>query len=155
MIFWLHWKLARQLFSNVFPPLMREISHAWRDFFLFMWEILHACRESGRNSVQAGDSLSMRESWKPWLKGFFNHKFWFLHYFISKGWTVWIGIKRKLTMGVFLHFLEISVLKMINRIILLYQIYTLKVVGFKFFKESSIFLNLPTIIKFLFLLISP
>ena len=34
-------------------------------FFSFMWEILHACRESGRNSVQAGDSLSMRESWKP------------------------------------------------------------------------------------------
>ena len=36
-------------------------------FFSLMWEILHACRESGRNSVQAGDSLSMRESWKPWL----------------------------------------------------------------------------------------
>ena len=34
-------------------------------FFSFMWEILHACRESGRNCVQAGDSLSMRESWKP------------------------------------------------------------------------------------------
>ena len=30
-----------------------------------MREILHAWRESGRNSVQAGDSLSMRESWKP------------------------------------------------------------------------------------------
>ena len=50
----------------MFSPLMREILHAWRDFFSFMWEILHACRESGRNSVQAGDSLSMRESWKPW-----------------------------------------------------------------------------------------
>ena len=37
-------------------------------FFSLMWEILHACRESGRNSVQAGDSLSMRESWKPWWK---------------------------------------------------------------------------------------
>ena len=36
-------------------------------FFSFMWEILPACRESGRNSVQAGDSLSMRESWKPWI----------------------------------------------------------------------------------------
>ena len=36
---------------------------AW--FFSLMWEILHAYRESGRNSVQAGDSLSMRESWKP------------------------------------------------------------------------------------------
>ena len=35
---------------------MREILHAWRDFFSFMWEILHACRESGRNSVQAEDS---------------------------------------------------------------------------------------------------
>ena len=34
-------------------------------FFSLMREILHACRESGRNSVQAGDSLSMRESWKP------------------------------------------------------------------------------------------
>ena len=46
--------------------------------FSFMWEILHACRESGRNSVQAGDSLSMRESWKPWVicnKNFTNlHK---------------------------------------------------------------------------------
>ena len=37
-------------------------------FFSLMWEILHACRESGRNSVQAGDSLSMRESWKPCIK---------------------------------------------------------------------------------------
>ena len=37
-------------------------------FFSLMWEILHACRESGRNSVQAGDSLSMRESLKPCLK---------------------------------------------------------------------------------------
>ena len=37
-------------------------------FFSLMWEILHASRESGRNSVQAGDSLSMRESWKPWIK---------------------------------------------------------------------------------------
>ena len=27
--------------------------------------MLHAWRESGRNSVQAWDSLSMRESWKP------------------------------------------------------------------------------------------
>ena len=33
--------------------------------FSFMWEILHACRESGRNSVKAGDFLAMRESWKP------------------------------------------------------------------------------------------
>ena len=44
---------------------MREILYAWRDFFSLMREILHSCRESGRNSVQAGDSLSMRESWKP------------------------------------------------------------------------------------------
>ena len=36
-------------------------------FFSLMWEILQACRESGRNRVQAGDSLSMRESWKPWV----------------------------------------------------------------------------------------
>ena len=49
----------------MFFPLMREILHAWRDFCSLMWEILHACRESGRNSVLAGDSLSMRESWKP------------------------------------------------------------------------------------------
>ena len=35
--------------------------------FSLMREILHAWRESGRNSVQAGDSLSMRESWKPWV----------------------------------------------------------------------------------------
>ena len=34
-------------------------------FFSLMQEILHSWRESGRNSVQAGDSLSMRESWKP------------------------------------------------------------------------------------------
>ena len=33
-----------------------------------MREILHAWRESGRNSDQAGDSLSMRESWKPCFK---------------------------------------------------------------------------------------
>ena len=37
-------------------------------FFSLMWEILHACRETGRNGVQAGDSLSMRESWKPCLR---------------------------------------------------------------------------------------
>ena len=36
-----------------------------RDFFSLVREILHAWRESGRNSAQAGDSLSMRESWKP------------------------------------------------------------------------------------------
>ena len=52
----------------MFPPPMREILHAWRDFFPLMWEILHACR-SGRNGVQTGDSLSMRESWKPWEHG--------------------------------------------------------------------------------------
>ena len=34
-------------------------------YFSVMWEILYACQESGRNTVQAGDSLSMRESWKP------------------------------------------------------------------------------------------
>ena len=49
-----------------FSPLMREILHARRDFFHWCVKILHACRESGRKSVQAGDSLSMRESWKPW-----------------------------------------------------------------------------------------
>ena len=34
-------------------------------FFSLIQEILHAWQESGRNNVQAGDSLSMRESWKP------------------------------------------------------------------------------------------
>ena len=34
-------------------------------FFSLMWEILHAYRERGRNSVPGGDSLTMRESWKP------------------------------------------------------------------------------------------
>ena len=43
--------------------------------FLLMWEILHSCRESGRNSVQAGDSLSMRESWKPWILSIVERKF--------------------------------------------------------------------------------
>ena len=33
--------------------------------FAFMWEILHAWRESVRNSVQAWDSCSMHESWQP------------------------------------------------------------------------------------------
>ena len=33
--------------------------------FSLMQEILHASREIGRNSVQAGESLSVRESWKP------------------------------------------------------------------------------------------
>ena len=33
--------------------------------FSLVREILHAWRESGRNSARAGDSLSMRESWKP------------------------------------------------------------------------------------------
>ena len=40
--------------------------------FSLMWEILHACRESGRNSVQAGDSLSMRERWKPCISVILN-----------------------------------------------------------------------------------
>ena len=39
-------------------------------FFSLTWEILHACWESRRNSVQAGDSLSMRESWKPCVNAF-------------------------------------------------------------------------------------
>ena len=52
-------KIWKVIICKVFSPL------AWLDFFSLMREILHACRESGRNSVQAGDSLSMRESWKP------------------------------------------------------------------------------------------
>ena len=68
MIFGFHASLPMNIckvFFKVFSPLMWEILHAWRDVFTLMWEILHAWRETGRNSVQAEDSLSMRESWKP------------------------------------------------------------------------------------------
>ena len=37
--------------------------------FSLIREILHSWRESGRNNVQAGDSLLMRESWKPCIRG--------------------------------------------------------------------------------------
>ena len=40
-------------------------SFSWEILFV-MREILYAWRERGRNSVQAGDFLSMRESWQPW-----------------------------------------------------------------------------------------
>ena len=59
-----HWKLAKQIFPNVFPTNAGNFT-CLAGFFSLMLEILHACRESGRNGVQAGDSLSMRESWKP------------------------------------------------------------------------------------------
>ena len=36
--------------------------------------------ESGRNSVQAGDSVSMRESWKPWLLAYHLKLFYCKHY---------------------------------------------------------------------------
>ena len=59
------WKFARLLFSKGFFPTDAGDFTCLAGFFSLMWEILHACRESGRNSVQAGDSLSMQESWKP------------------------------------------------------------------------------------------
>ena len=59
--------LQGSYFLMFLSPLMRESLHAWRDFFPLIREILHAWRESRRNSVQAGDSLSMREGWKPCL----------------------------------------------------------------------------------------
>ena len=54
--------LEANFIFKVFSSLMREILHACWTFSL-MRENLHAWRESGRNSVQAGDPLSMRESW--------------------------------------------------------------------------------------------
>ena len=59
-------KICKLIIFKVFSPLMREILHAWWDFF-------HLCGTfymlGGRNSVQAGDSLSVRESWKPCAQG--------------------------------------------------------------------------------------
>ena len=52
--------------SGFFPHLCGRV-YMFGGIFPLMWEILRAWRESGRNSVQAGDSLSMRESWKPCL----------------------------------------------------------------------------------------
>ena len=57
--------LQGNYFLRFFPTDVGDFT-CLAGFFSLMWEILHACRESGRNSVQAGDSLSMRESWKPW-----------------------------------------------------------------------------------------
>ena len=51
------------IFLNFFPTDAGDFT-CLEGFFSLMSEILHAWRESGRNSVQAGDSLSMRESWK-------------------------------------------------------------------------------------------
>ena len=59
------WKFARYFFLRFFFLTDAGDFTCLTGFFSLMWEILHACRESGRNSVQAGDSLSMRESWKP------------------------------------------------------------------------------------------
>ena len=56
-------KIWKVIIWKVFPHMLGWI-------FSLMREILHACRESGRNSVQAGDSLSMRESWKPCYTGY-------------------------------------------------------------------------------------
>ena len=51
-----------------FFPLMGGFYMLGRIFSLMRKMLhVHACQESGRNSVQAGDSLSMRESWKPWF----------------------------------------------------------------------------------------
>ena len=49
---------------------MQEILHGSQLFTGEMFvirEILYAWRERGRNSVQVGDFLSMRESWQPWF----------------------------------------------------------------------------------------
>ena len=54
-------EICKVIIFKGFFPLVREALYAWRDFFSLMQEILHAWE----NSVQAGDSLSMRESWKP------------------------------------------------------------------------------------------
>ena len=68
--------------KKVMFSLMREIFHVWRD-------VLHSCggfymriyawRERVRNSVQAWDSRSMRESWQPCIFSYLN----FLH------WNYW------------------------------------------------------------------
>ena len=59
-----HENLQGNYFLRFFPTDAGDFT-SLAGFFSLMWEILHACRESGRNSVQEGDSLSMRESWKP------------------------------------------------------------------------------------------
>ena len=60
--------LQGNYFLRFFPTDVGDFT-CLAGFFSLMWEILHACRESGRNSVQEGDSLSMRESWKPCCLG--------------------------------------------------------------------------------------
>ena len=51
--------------------IFKGFSHLWGRLYILggifslMQEILHAWRESGRNSVLPEESLSMRESWKP------------------------------------------------------------------------------------------
>ena len=63
MIFWaVAWPPCLIRF---FPTGAGDLTYLAGFFFSLMQEILHAWREIGRNSVQAGDSLSMRESWKP------------------------------------------------------------------------------------------
>ena len=62
-------KIGKAIISSCFPHWCGRFYMLGGIFFNDV-EILHACRESGRNSVQAGDSLSMRESWKPWKLNF-------------------------------------------------------------------------------------
>ena len=56
--------LQGNYFYKVFPTGAGDLI-CLAGFLSLMQEILHAWRESGRNGVLAGDSLSMRESWKP------------------------------------------------------------------------------------------
>ena len=47
---------------------MREVLHAWRDFFIIGCGRFYMLGGRAGETVQAGDSLSMRESWKPWAQ---------------------------------------------------------------------------------------
>ena len=79
MIFWVaclitYENLQGNYFLRFFPTDAGDFT-CLAGLLSLMWEILHACRESGRNSVQAGDSLSMRESWKPCVPSYWVFKY--------------------------------------------------------------------------------
>ena len=67
MVFGVALKIGKAIICWCFFPTDAGDFTYLAGFFSLMWEILHACWETGRNGVQAGDSLSMRESWKPWF----------------------------------------------------------------------------------------
>ena len=56
--------LQSDYFLRFFPTDMGDFT-CLAGFFARIRDILHALRESGRNCVRAGDSLSIRKSWKP------------------------------------------------------------------------------------------